>query len=45
MRSGATIQVDVYLAVVMDVLVDDFTIGGRSKDRTRQRGGDTTDYQ
>lgn len=44
MRSGATIQVDVYLAVVMHVLVDDFTICRRGKDGTRQRGGDTTNY-
>ena len=44
MRSGATVQVNVYLAVVMHVLVDDFTIGGRGKDGTRQRGGDTTNY-
>ena len=45
MRSGATIQVDVYLAVVMDVLVDDFTICRRCKDGTRERSGHTTDYQ
>ena len=44
MRSGATVQVDVYLAVVMHVLVDDFATCRRGKDGTRQRGGDTANY-
>jgi hypothetical protein len=42
MRSGTAIKIDVYLAAVMDVFVDESAICRRGEDSTRERSGDAT---